>query len=75
MKKSLFLELNKGLEKGEYATNKTSDGNYHFCITSQKGLVEYYDLYQKHGYNDANVIAYDYDLMDHYIEHFDTLNA
>lgn len=75
MKKSLFLELNKGLAKGEYATNKTSDGNYHFCITSQKGLVEYYDLYQKHGYNDANVIAYDYDLMDHYIEHFDTLNA
>lgn len=74
MKKSLFLELNKDVKEGGYPTNKSEDGNYHLCLASQKGLVEYYKLYKEHGYDGANVIGYDYDLMNHYIDHFDAVN-
>lgn len=65
MKKSLFEELNKNSKS---VTNQTRDGNYHLCITTQKGLVDYYKLYKSKKYDGANVIAYDYDLMNEYIE-------
>ena len=67
MKKSLFFELNRG--EGGAAKNKTEDGNYHLCIASAKGLVEYYHLYKEKGFDDPNVIAYDYDSMNNYLEH------
>ena len=67
MKKSLFFELNRG--EGGAAKNQTEDGNYHLCIASAKGLVEYYHLYKEKGFKDPNVIAYDYDSMNNYLEH------
>lgn len=74
MKKSVFLKLNEDKKEGDKAINTSEDGNYHFCIAAQNGLVEYYELFKKHGYKGANVIAYDYDLMDHYVEHLNTLD-
>lgn len=68
MKKSLFFKLNKG-RSGEEAINQTQDGNYHFCIASAKGLVEYYHLFKERGLKDPNVIAYDYDSMNNYLQH------
>ena len=66
MKKSLFVALNKD-NKGD-VINQTGDGNYHLCLTTQKGLVNYYNLLKKHKFDkDANVIGYDYDLMNKYV--------
>lgn len=72
MKISLFNELNKNTNEGDYAINQTADSNYHLCITSQEGLVEYYKLFKMRNFKGANVISYDYDLMNHYIEHFES---
>lgn len=66
MKKSLFDTLNEKAVDGK-VINQTSDGNYHLCITTQKGLVDYYKLFNKKGYKGANVIGYDYDLMNEFI--------
>ena len=66
MKKSLFKELNEKTV-GD-ATNQTKDGNYHLCITTQNGLVDYYKLFEKNHYNYSNVICYDYELMDEYVK-------
>ena len=74
MKISMFNKLNENTKEGDYPVNQTKDRNYHFCITTQKGLVEYYNLYKKHQYDGANVIAYDYDLMDHFVAHENVLN-
>ena len=71
MKIKLFEELNKGTKE---PVNKTEDGNYHLCITSAKGLVDYYKLFKDKGYSNANVIKYDYDSMDNYISHYHLLN-
>ena len=49
--------------------NQTEDGNYHLCIASAKGLVEYYHLFKEKGSKKANVIKYDYDAMNNYLEH------
>ena len=73
MKKSLFNSLNKGVNGGK-VINHTSDGNYHLCITTQKGLVDYYHLFTDKGYKGANVIGYDFDLMEEFITH-ETNNA
>ena len=67
MKKSLFVELNKNQSKE--VINQTTDGNYHLCIASAKGLVEYYHLFKEKGFDGSNVIKYDYDAMTHYLEH------
>lgn len=69
MKISLFNDLNVDKNEGDYPINQTGDGNYHLCITSQEGLVEYYKLFTSRKFKGANVIGYDYDLMDHYIDH------
>lgn len=69
MKKEMFLALNENTKEGEEAINKSSDWNYHLCITTQQGLVDYYNLFKEHKYGGANVIAYDSDLMDHFIAH------
>lgn len=71
MKKEIFLEMNKGKKD---ISNKSEDGNYHLCIASQKGLVEYYELFKKHNFDGANVIGYDYDSMDNFITHYHLLN-
>ena len=63
MKKSLFKKLNENSK--EDAANQ--DTNYHLCLTTQSGLVDYYKLYEKHGYNYSNVIGYDYELMNEYV--------
>ena len=74
MKKEMFINLNKETKEQEDGVNKTSDWNYHFCITTQEGLVEYYKILKKYKFGGANVIAYDYDLMDHFIAHYNVLN-
>lgn len=74
MKKEMFIKLNKETKEQEDGVNKTSDWNYHFCITTQEGLVEYYKILKKYKFGGANVIAYDYDLMDHFIAHYNVLN-
>lgn len=78
MKKSLFLQLNKeptyDKDGNLVIKNQTLDGNYHLCIASAQGLVDYYELFKAHNLPDANVIGYDYDAMNNYINHYQLLN-
>ena len=63
MKKSLFLELNAKEKGNKKIINQTKDENYHFNITSAEGLVEYFNICKSIGFNDENVIKYDYDCL------------
>ena len=63
MKKSLFLELNAKEKGNKKIINQTKDENYHFNITSAEGLVEYFNICKTIGFNDENVIKYDYDCL------------
>ena len=71
MKLSMFEKLNENTKEGEEGKKDDEKQNYHLCITSQKGLVEYYNLFKKHKFNGANVIAYDYSSMDNFINNYE----
>ena len=74
MKKSMFLELNAKEKGNKKVINQTSDENYHFNITSAEGLVEYFDICKTIGFNDENVIKYDYDCLKNILKIFKDLD-
>jgi len=56
-------------EESSTLITRTKDETKHLCITSQKGLYEYYDFItainkKQHQDNNPDVVKYDYDLMD-----------
>ena len=69
MKKSMFMDIYNSKKDKSEVENKTPDGNYHLCITTQNGLVEYYKLFKKLKLKDPNVIGWDYDSMDNFVTH------
>lgn len=73
IKNSLKVTADNGQTKAVFS-NKSENELYHLCITTQKGLNEYYDYVTKinkeYGLNEtADVIKYDYDLMDNVLLH------
>ncbi len=65
---SSFLKINENTKEGEEALNQI-EPNYHLCIASSYGLVEYYELFNKYKFGGADVIKWDYTLMDNFIAH------
>ena len=68
LKISSFLKINENTKEGEEALNQI-EPNYHLCIASSYGLVEYYELFNKYKFGGADVIKWDYTLMDNFIAH------
>lgn len=68
LKISSFLKINENTKEGEEALHEI-EPNYHLCIASSLGLVEYYELFKKHKFDGADVIKWDYTLMDNFIAH------
>ena len=59
-------------------SNKSANEIYHLCITTARGLISYHDyvegLNKKYGLEEtADVIQYDYDLMDNVMQHLENL--
>ena len=73
IKNSLTVEKVDGKEKAVFK-NKSDNEIYHLCITTARGLNQYHDyvekINKKYGLNEtADVIVYDYDLMDNVLQH------
>ncbi|MDE7439261.1 MAG: hypothetical protein K2N23_01950 [Clostridia bacterium] len=79
IKNSLIIEkLEDGTEKATFK-NKSDNEIYHLCITTSRGLNQYHDyveeINKKYNLNEtADVIVYDYDLMDNVLRHLKQLN-
>ncbi len=70
--------LKKDGEGKAVFSNKSENEIYHLCITTAHGLNEYYDYVTKinkdYGLNEtADVIKYDYDLMDNVLKYMRSL--
>ncbi len=81
LSKKFVLDLTKENKDNKVVKN-TTDELYHFAITTNKGLIEYYefisDLVKKGYKGDPNVIKYDYyhmDLIKDDLEKNKTFNA
>lgn len=76
LKKDICIKISN--KEGKFHRKHPTNDNYlyHLAITTQKGLTQFYDLAMMLGYpNNADVVKYDYDLVDYFLKHLEMLDV